>query len=113
GILCVGTVIQEYKTSNVAREAALMPDFLKVTLACISSNVAITNVMNMLSTGYCNAGIAGGVELLTYQMILMCLLHTRAYYSNLDALQMIMTMLDQRPKSLPMHDISPADVEMT
>ncbi|EJW77245.1 hypothetical protein WUBG_11844, partial [Wuchereria bancrofti] len=61
GHIVCGTVIQEYKTSNVAREAALMAGFSKkipahtVTLACISSNVAITNVMNMLSTGYCNA----------------------------------------------------------
>ncbi|VIO91506.1 Uncharacterized protein BM_BM1745 [Brugia malayi] len=71
GHIVCGTVIQEYKTSNVAREAALMAGFSKnipahtVTLACISSNVAITDVMNMLSAGYCNAGIAGGVELLS------------------------------------------------
>ena len=44
-----GTVIQEAKTSNIAREAALeagLPDTIPahtVTLACISSNVAITS----------------------------------------------------------------------
>ncbi|EFO20780.1 long-chain 3-ketoacyl-CoA thiolase [Loa loa] len=71
GHIVCGTVIQECKTSNVAREAALTAGFSKkipahtVTLACISSNVAITDVMNMLATGYCNAGIAGGVELLS------------------------------------------------
>ncbi|KAM3723584.1 putative 3-ketoacyl-CoA thiolase [Dirofilaria immitis] len=71
GHIVCGTVIQEYKTSNVAREAALMAGFSKkvpahtVTLACISSNVAITDIMNMIATGYCNAGIAGGVELLS------------------------------------------------
>uniref|UniRef100_A0A8R1Y1X7 acetyl-CoA C-acyltransferase n=1 Tax=Onchocerca volvulus TaxID=6282 RepID=A0A8R1Y1X7_ONCVO len=71
GHIVCGTVIQEHKTSNVAREAALTAGFSKkipahtVTLACISSNVAITDIMNMLATGYCNAGIAGGVELLS------------------------------------------------
>ncbi|VDK70237.1 unnamed protein product [Litomosoides sigmodontis] len=71
GHIVCGTVIQEYRTSNVAREAALTAGFSKkvpahtVTLACISSNVAITDVMNMIAIGYCNAGIAGGVELLS------------------------------------------------
>lgn len=43
-----GTVIQEVKTSNVAREAALSAGFSDktpahtVTMACISSNQAIT-----------------------------------------------------------------------
>lgn len=43
-----GTVIQEVKTSNIAREAALSAGFSDktpahtVTLACISSNVAMT-----------------------------------------------------------------------
>jgi len=44
-----GTVIQEVKTSNIAREAALaagLPDNIPahtVTQACISSNQAITS----------------------------------------------------------------------
>ena len=69
-IIC-GTVIQECKTSNIAREAALLagfPDKIPchtVTLACISSNVAMTDAMGMLSTGYANAVVAGGVELLS------------------------------------------------
>ncbi|OZC09595.1 acetyl-CoA C-acetyltransferase [Onchocerca flexuosa] len=56
GHIVCGTVIQEHKTSNVAREAALTAGFSKkipahtVTLACISSNVAITDIMNMLAT---------------------------------------------------------------
>ena len=43
-----GTVIQEVKTSNIAREAALCAGYSDktpahtVTMACISSNVAIT-----------------------------------------------------------------------
>ncbi|GMT17340.1 hypothetical protein PFISCL1PPCAC_8638 [Pristionchus fissidentatus] len=69
-VIC-GTVIQECKTSNIAREAALLagfPDKIPchtVTLACISSNVAMTEAMGMLSTGYANAVIAGGTELLS------------------------------------------------
>ncbi|KAK6019130.1 thiolase protein [Ostertagia ostertagi] len=69
-IIC-GTVIQECKTSNVAREAALqagIPDKIPahtVTLACISSNVAMTTGMGMLATGNAKAVIAGGVELLS------------------------------------------------
>ncbi|KHJ87215.1 acetyl-CoA C-acetyltransferase [Oesophagostomum dentatum] len=69
-VIC-GTVIQECKTSNVAREAALeagFPDKIPchtVTLACISSNVAMTTGMGMLATGNAKAIIAGGVELLS------------------------------------------------
>lgn len=43
-----GSVIQEVKTSNIAREAALAAGYSDktpahtVTMACISSNVAIT-----------------------------------------------------------------------
>uniref|UniRef100_A0A8R1HYI5 acetyl-CoA C-acyltransferase n=1 Tax=Caenorhabditis japonica TaxID=281687 RepID=A0A8R1HYI5_CAEJA len=69
-ILC-GTVIQEPRTSNIAREASLLagvPDKIPahtVTLACISSNVAMTQGMGMIATGNANAVIAGGVELLS------------------------------------------------
>jgi acetyl-CoA acyltransferase len=61
-------VIQEVKTSNVAREAMLgagMSDKTPahtVTLACISSNVAITSAMGMIATGQADVCIAGGVE---------------------------------------------------
>jgi hypothetical protein len=50
-----GTVIQEVKTSNVAREAMLGAGFSDktpahtVTMACISSNQAITSSMGMVS----------------------------------------------------------------
>lgn len=64
----MGTVIQEVKTSNVAREAMLGAGMSEntpahtVTLACISSNVAITTAMGMISSGQADAVIAGGVE---------------------------------------------------
>ncbi|PAV89895.1 hypothetical protein WR25_15212 [Diploscapter pachys] len=69
-IIC-GTVIQEPKTSNIAREAALLagvPDKVPcntVTLACISANVAMTDAMGMIATGYIDTAIVGGVELLS------------------------------------------------
>ncbi|KAK0420762.1 hypothetical protein QR680_014870 [Steinernema hermaphroditum] len=69
-IIC-GTVIQECRTSNIAREAALIAGFPlnipcnTVTLACISSNVAMTNLMDSMVAGNLQVGIAGGVELLS------------------------------------------------
>jgi len=66
-----GTVIQEVKTSNIAREAALGAGFSQhtpchtVTMACISSNQAITSAMGMIASGYCDAVVAGGVEFMS------------------------------------------------
>jgi len=64
----MGTVIQEVKTSNIAREAMLsagMSDKTPahtVTLACISSNVAITHATGMIASGMADVCIAGGAE---------------------------------------------------
>jgi len=66
-VIC-GTVIQEAKTSNIAREAALeagLPDTIPahtVTLACISSNVAITSGMGMIASGAADTVVCGGCE---------------------------------------------------
>ncbi|XP_072045934.1 trifunctional enzyme subunit beta, mitochondrial-like [Amphiura filiformis] len=66
--IIVGTVIMEVKTSNVAREAALGAGLSNkipchtVTMACISSNVAITSAIGMIASGNADAVIAGGVE---------------------------------------------------
>ena len=57
--IIAGTVIQEVKTSNVAREAALGAGFSDripahtVTMACISSNQAITTCLGLMSQGKC------------------------------------------------------------
>merc|ERR1712004_884491 len=65
---CMGTVIQEVKTSNIAREAALGAGFSDripahtVTMACISSNQAITTCLGLMSQGVYDTCIAGGVE---------------------------------------------------
>lgn len=64
----MGTVIQEVKTANIARESSLAAGFSDripahtVTLACISSNIAITTGIGQITSGQCEAVIAGGVE---------------------------------------------------
>ncbi|KAM9017527.1 trifunctional enzyme subunit beta, mitochondrial [Ara ararauna] len=66
-----GTVIQEVKTSNVAREAALGAGFSDktpahtVTMACISSNQAMTTGVGMIAAGQCDVVVAGGTELMS------------------------------------------------
>lgn len=66
-----GTVIQEVKTSNIAREAALTAGFSNktpahtVTMACISANQAITTGMGLIATGTYDIIVAGGVEFMS------------------------------------------------
>jgi len=68
---CMGTVIQEVKTSNIAREAALGAGFSDripahtVTMACISSNQAITTCLGLIEQGVYDVGVAGGVEFMS------------------------------------------------
>lgn len=66
-IMC-GTVIQETKTSNIAREASMgagiplnIPSHT-VTQACVSSNVAICSAAEKIMSGQADIVIAGGVE---------------------------------------------------
>lgn len=64
----MGTVIQDVNTSNVAREAALgagIPDSVPahtVTMACISSNQAITGAVELIRSGQADTILAGGTE---------------------------------------------------
>ncbi|CAL8316253.1 unnamed protein product [Boreogadus saida] len=66
-----GTVIQEVKTSNIAREAALGAGFSDktpshtVTMACISSNQAMTTGVGLIASGQCDTIVAGGVEFMS------------------------------------------------
>lgn len=66
-----GTVIQEVRTSNIGREAALAAGYSEhtpahtVTMACISSNQAITTGMGLIACGVYDAIVAGGVEFMT------------------------------------------------
>ena len=63
-----GNVIQDSKTSNVARESMLISNFDKnipsntVTMACISSNKAISDGFNNIALGKSSSIVAGGVE---------------------------------------------------
>lgn len=66
--LIIGTVIQEVKTSNIARETVLSAGLPlstpahTVTQACISSNQAITTAIGYINSGFIDVAIAGGVE---------------------------------------------------
>jgi acetyl-CoA acyltransferase len=66
--LYFGTVIQETRTSNIAREASLnsgiplsVPSHT-VTMACISGNAAITAGAEKIMTGQADVILAGGCE---------------------------------------------------
>ncbi|XP_014471573.1 PREDICTED: trifunctional enzyme subunit beta, mitochondrial [Dinoponera quadriceps] len=66
-----GTVMQEVRTSNIGREAALAAGYSEhtpahtVTMACISSNQAITTGMGLIACGVYDAVVAGGVEFMS------------------------------------------------
>lgn len=64
----MGCVIQDVNTSNVARESALgagVPNSVPahtVTMACISSNQAITSAVDLIRSGQAEIVLAGGTE---------------------------------------------------
>lgn len=66
-----GNVIQDVNTSNVARESSMaagLPDTIPATtlsMACISSNVALTTAADSILRGQINGAIVGGVEVLS------------------------------------------------
>lgn len=63
-----GTVIQEVRTSNIAREAAInagLPNHIgghTVSMACISSNAAICAAADKIKTGHASVVLTGGCE---------------------------------------------------
>jgi acetyl-CoA acyltransferase len=67
-LVVMGCVVQDPRTTNVAREAMLGAGFANTTpaytttLACISSNVAAQNVCDQIRLGQIDLGIAGGAE---------------------------------------------------
>ena len=73
--VCAGTVQQEVRTGNVAKEAAFLAGLPQdipghtVTMACISSNQAVTTCMGLLATGQAEVCLAGGVEFCSDQPI--------------------------------------------
>lgn len=66
-VIC-GTVIQEVRTSNIARESAINSGIAPsvgaytVSMACISSNQAICDAAEKIAAGKADVVIAGGVE---------------------------------------------------
>ena len=66
--ILAGTVIQEVRTSNIAREAAINAGFPSsigahtVSMACISSSVAISSAAEKIMSGKASVVLAGGVE---------------------------------------------------
>ncbi|CAL8093592.1 unnamed protein product [Calicophoron daubneyi] len=69
--IAFGSVVQDVQTANVAREAALAAGFPEnipahtCTMACISSNQAVTTCIGGLLTGTFNVAIAGGGDFLS------------------------------------------------
>lgn len=95
----MGTVIQEVKTSNVAREIALgagipnsVPAFT-TTMACISSNQAITSGVDLIRSGQAKIILAGGTETMSdipvrfKKKFRQKVLEARKYKSPLDFLK--------------------------
>uniref|UniRef100_A0A2K5XW40 Thiolase N-terminal domain-containing protein n=1 Tax=Mandrillus leucophaeus TaxID=9568 RepID=A0A2K5XW40_MANLE len=78
-----GTVIQEVKTSNVAREAALGTDFSDktpahiVTMAGISANQLMTTGVDLIASGQCDVIVAGGVQLMKMRKLVLALNKTK------------------------------------
>lgn len=66
--IVMGSVVQSVHTTNVAREAALGAGFpntvpaFTVTMACISSNQAVTSAVELIKSGQADIVIAGGTE---------------------------------------------------
>jgi len=69
--LIMGSVIQEVKTANIAREAMLSAGFPAATpahsvcMACISSNQSITSGIGLIHSGMCDTIVAGGLEFMS------------------------------------------------
>ncbi len=105
----MGNVIQEIKTSNVARESALgagipntVPAFT-IALACISSNQAIASGVDLIRSGQSKIILAGGTETMSdipvrfKKKFRQKVLEARKYKSPLDFLKFLKGL---RPKDL-------------
>lgn len=71
GHVYFGNVIQDINTSNIAREVSLaagLPGHIPATttsMACISSNVALSTAANAISMGQISVSVVGGVEVMS------------------------------------------------
>lgn len=96
-----GNVIQDINTSNVARESSLaagLPEQIPantISMACISSNMALTTAMDTILTGNANATIVGGTEVMSdipirfRKKFRQKLLETQKYKSPTDYLKFL------------------------
>jgi acetyl-CoA acetyltransferase family protein len=70
-LVTMGTVVQDPRTSNLARESMLAAGLphstpaITTTLACISANVAATSACDAIMLGRVDVAIAGGAESLS------------------------------------------------
>ena len=99
-----GNVIQDSKTTNIARESMLVTNFENripsntVTMACISSNKAITDGFNDILTGKSASVIAGGVETMSdlpiklSKPIRKLMFESRKWKTNIEKLKGISTL---------------------
>lgn len=97
----MGNVVQDVETSNVAREAAMGAGFPKtvpaftVTMACISSNQAVTSGVDLIRGGQADIVVAGGTETLSdppirvKRSVRKKLFEARKYKSPTDYLQLL------------------------
>ncbi|MEQ8947033.1 MAG: acetyl-CoA C-acyltransferase [Balneola sp.] len=105
----MGNVIQEVRTSNVARESALgagipntVPAFT-IALACISSNQAVASGVDLIRSGQAKIILAGGTETMSdipvrfKKKFRQKVLEARKYKSPLDFLKFLKGL---RPKDL-------------
>ena len=91
-----GTVIQDSKTSNIARESMLISGYQQkipantVTMACISSNKAITDGFNSIAINNASSTVVGGVDTMSDVPIKLSkplrkiLLESRKWKTNFD-----------------------------
>ncbi|XWN37154.1 MAG: thiolase family protein [Balneola sp.] len=105
----MGNVIQEVRTSNVARESALgagipntVPAFT-IALACISSNQAVASGVDLIRSGQAKIILAGGTETMSdipvrfKKKFRQKVLEARKYKSPVDFLKFLKGL---RPKDL-------------
>lgn len=107
--LCMGNVIQNPATPNIAREIGLISMLPKstpahtVSMACISSNIASTSMADMIINGHIDCAIAGGTDTFSDIPIRLSknlrkiLLKVNKSKSLLDKLKIISSL---RPKDL-------------
>ncbi|MEX0820836.1 MAG: acetyl-CoA C-acyltransferase [Rhodothermales bacterium] len=97
----MGCVVQDVDTTNVARECALAAGFparvpaFTVTMACISSNQAISSGVDLIRSGQADVVVAGGTETLSDLPIRLSknlrsrLIKARKYKSPADYLNLL------------------------